>query len=346
MRVAVLFGGKSGEHTVSCISAASVLDNIHTEKYSILKIGITGEGEWYLTEATSAQIRSGEWETLSKKKAVLSPDTAHHGFLLWEEDGIKHLPVDVIFPVMHGDYCEDGCLQGLCELAGIPYVGCGVCASAVGMDKEVAKTVFSAAGIPVAKGISVEKKDAHTVAARIKEDFSYPVFIKPANAGSSLGASKVVSPEELGTALDEAFRYDTKVLVEEYIEAREIECAVLGNEDPQASVLGEIVPSASFYDYDAKYVDGTSELLIPAPLTEEESRQIREYAVRAFRAVGAKGLSRVDFFKDKKTGRVVINEINTLPGFTDISMYPKLWQATGVPYSDLIDRLIAFAVRT
>lgn len=346
MKVAVLFGGKSGEHTVSCISAASVLSAIRTEKYDILKIGITREGEWFLTEASLEEIRSGAWENLSNKKAILSPDTAHKGFLVWEEDGIKTLPVDVIFPVMHGDYCEDGCLQGLCELAGIPYVGCGVCASSVGMDKEMAKTVFAAVGIPVAKGITVEKKDRAIVKEKVQELFSYPVFIKPANAGSSLGASKVIAQEELEDALEEAFRYDSKVLIEEYIEAREIECAVLGNDAPEASVLGEIVPSADFYDYDAKYVDGTSKLLIPAPLSEEETRQIREYAVRAFQSVGAKGLSRVDFFKDKNTGRVVINEINTLPGFTDISMYPKLWQASGLSYSDLIDRLIAFAVRT
>lgn len=346
MKVAVLFGGKSGEHTVSCISAASVLSAIRAEKYDILKIGITRDGEWFLSEASLEEIQSGEWENLPKKKAVLSPDTAHHGFLVWEEDGIKTVPVDVIFPVMHGDFCEDGCLQGLCELAGIPYVGCGVCASSVGMDKEMAKTVFAAVGIPVAKGITVEKKDRAVAKEKVQDLFSYPVFIKPVNAGSSLGASKVTAEEELENALEEAFRYDSKVLIEEYIEAREIECAVLGNDAPEASVLGEIVPSADFYDYDAKYVDGTSKLLIPAPLSEEETKQIREYAVRAFRALGGCGLSRVDFFKDKNTGRVVINEINTLPGFTDISMYPKLWQASGLSYSDLIDRLIALAVRT
>ncbi len=343
MQVAILFGGKSGEHAVSCMSAASVLENIDTAKYSILKIGITKDGEWFQTEASAADIRSGAWEALPKKKAVLSPDTAHHGFLVWENDAVKIRPVDVIFPVMHGDFCEDGCLQGLCELAGIRYVGCGVCASAVGMDKEIAKEMFASAGIPVARGFVTEKKTAETVAARIAAEFAYPVFVKPANAGSSLGASKVTAETALATALAEAFRYDEKVLIEEYIDAREIECAVLGNEDPAASVLGEIVPSAAFYDYDAKYVDGTSQLLIPAPLSDDETEQIRAYAVQAFRAVGATGFSRVDFFKDKKTGRVVINEINTIPGFTDISMYPKLWQATGVPYAALIDRLIELA---
>lgn len=342
MRVAILFGGKSGEHEVSCMSAASVLENIHTEKYSILKIGITKEGEWFRTEAASAQIQSGEWVNLPKQKAVLSPDTAHRGFLVWEGDRVKALSVDVIFPVMHGDFCEDGCLQGLCELAGIRYVGCGVCASAVGMDKVIAKQMFAAAGIPTARGIVLEKP-AEDAAARIRAEFTYPVFVKPANAGSSLGASRVEAEEKLAAALEEAFRYDEKVLVEEYIDAREIECAVLGNRDPKASVLGEIVPSAAFYDYNDKYVCGTSRLLIPAPLSEEESEKIREYAVRAFKAVGAAGLSRVDFFKDRKTGRLVINEINTMPGFTNISMYPKLWRATGLPYADLIDRLIELA---
>ncbi len=343
MRVAILFGGKSGEHAVSCMSAASVLRNINTEKYDILKIGITKDGEWFQTEADASEIRSGAWESMPRKKAVLSPDTAHHGFLLWEGDAVQILPVDVIFPVMHGDFCEDGCLQGLCELAGIRYVGCGVCASAVGMDKEMAKAMFAAAGLPVAQGFVLEKQEKNDAAKKIRDAFSYPVFVKPANAGSSLGASKVTGEEDLPQALEEAFRYDEKILVEEYIDAREIECAVLGNENPAASVLGEIVPSADFYDYNDKYVDGTSRLLIPAPLSEAESETIREYAVRAFKAVGAAGFSRVDFFKDKKTGRVVINEINTIPGFTDISMYPKLWGKTGVLYSELIDRLIELA---
>lgn len=343
MRVAIVFGGKSGEHAVSCMSAASVLENMNTEKYEVLKIGITKEGEWFQTEAEAADIRSGVWETLPKKKAVLSPDTAHHGFLVWEGESVHIRPIDVLFPVMHGDYCEDGCFQGLCELAGIRYVGCGVCSSAVGMDKEIAKTVFAAAGLPVAGGFVLEENNAEAAGERICAEFAYPVFVKPANAGSSLGASKVSGEAELADALEEAFRYDTKVLIEEYIDAREIECAVLGNEEPKASVLGEIVPSAAFYDYDAKYISGTSKLLIPAPLSEEETEEIRTYAVRAFRAVGASGFSRVDFFKDRKTGRLVLNEINTIPGFTDISMYPKLWENTGVPYSTLIDRLIELA---
>ena len=343
MQIAVLFGGKSGEHAVSCMSAASVLENMDAEKYSVLKIGITRRGEWFHTEAAPSEIRSGAWETLPKTKAILSPDTSDHGFLLFTENGITKCPVDVIFPVMHGDYCEDGCLQGLCELAGIRYVGCGVLASAVGMDKELAKERFAAAGIPVAGGIVIEKKDMERAADLVRAALSYPVFVKPANAGSSLGAYKVSAEADLPEALSGAFSYDEKVLVEEFIEAREIECAILGTENPAASVLGEIVPEAEFYDYDAKYVDGTSRLLIPAPLSEEESNTIRDYAVRAFRAVGGSGFARVDFFKDKKTGRIVINEINTIPGFTSISMYPKLWGATGVPYPELIDRLIALA---
>lgn len=343
MQIAILFGGKSGEHDVSCLSAASVLENINAEKYSILKIGITRDGAWYKTDAVPEEIRSGRWEFLPKTRAILSPDASDHGFWIFNGEKPTLLPVDVIFPVMHGDYCEDGCLQGLCELAGIRYVGCGVCASAVGMDKEIAKEMFSRAGIPVAGGIAIQKKDVQKAATLVGEALTYPVFVKPANAGSSLGASKVADENMLAQAIKEAFRYDEKVLVEEYMDAREIECAVLGKETPVPSVLGEIVPEAEFYDYEAKYIDGTSRLLIPAPLSETESDRIRDYAVRAFKAIGAEGFSRVDFFMDKKTGRIVINEINTIPGFTEISMYPKLWKATGLAYSDLIDRLIELA---
>ena len=341
MQIAILFGGKSGEYAVSCISAASVLQNIHAEKYSILKIGITKNGEWFKTDASPEEIKSGAWETLPKEKAILSPDSKDHGFWVFGSGEPMLIPVDVIFPVMHGDYGEDGCIQGLCELAGIRYVGCGVCASAVGMDKEMAKTLFASVGLPVAKGISVEKGQEEDVLSLVRENLSYPVFVKPSGAGSSLGAYKVLCEEDLLSAIEGAYEHDDKVLIEEYIDAREIECAVLGNEDARASVLGEIVPEAEFYDYDAKYVDGTSKLLIPAPLSEEETAEIRALAVRAFHAIGAEGFSRVDFFKDKKTGRIVLNEINTIPGFTEISMYPKLWQATGISYGDLIDKLIS-----
>ncbi len=341
IQLAILFGGKSGEHDVSCISAASVLENIREENYSILKIGITKEGEWFKTEATPSEIRSGAWVDLPKVKAVLSPDTSHHGFLILEDGKTETHPVDVIFPVMHGDFCEDGCMQGLCELAGIRYVGCGVTASAVGMDKEYAKKLFAEAGIPVAAGFTVEKSDIPAIQKRIESEMTYPVFVKPVCAGSSLGAYKVENEAALTKALDGAFKIDDRVLIEEYIEAREIECAVLGNENAEASVLGEIIPEAEFYDYEAKYIDGTSKLLIPAPLEEAESDLIRSYAIRAFRAIGGEGFSRVDFFKDKKTGKIVINEINTIPGFTEISMYPKLWAATGVPYPELIDKLIS-----
>lgn len=343
MQLAILFGGKSGEYAVSCISAASVLENIHAEKYSILKIGITKDGEWFKTDASPEEIRSGAWETLPREKAILSPDALDHGFWIFGENGPSLFPVDVIFPVMHGDFGEDGCVQGLCELAGIRYVGCGVASSAVGMDKEMAKKLFSAAGLPVAKGIAIEKDEKDTVLSRTRASLSYPVFVKPSSAGSSLGAYKVMCEAELLSAVEGAFSHDDKVLIEEYIDAREIECAVLGNENAKASVLGEIVPEAEFYDYDAKYIDGTSKLLIPAPLSEEETAEIREMAVRAFHAIGGEGFSRVDFFKDKKTGRIVLNEINTIPGFTEISMYPKLWQASGLSYGDLIDRLISLA---
>lgn len=343
IQLAVLFGGKSGEHAVSCLSAASVLENIRAEQYSILKIGITADGRWFQTEATPEEIRTGAWEHLPKKKAILSPDTKDHGFLIFDGDTAKLHPIDVIFPVMHGDFCEDGCLQGLCELSGIRYVGCGVCASAIGMDKTYTKALLRGAGIPVVNGITLTKAELEDAKLRVRQEFTYPVFVKPVCAGSSLGACKVEKEDDLPGALEAALLVDDRVLVEEYIDAREIECAILGNAEAAASVLGEIVPMATFYDYDEKYKSGTAKLLIPAPLTEAETRQIQDYAKAAFHAIGARGFSRVDFFKDKKTGRIVLNEINTIPGFTSISMYPKLWVASGISYPELIDRLIALA---
>lgn len=335
----IIFGGKSGEHEVSCISAKSVLENISKDKYNIIKVGITKEGNWYKTDCTPEEIGSGKWTEMEKTKAVLSPDPSDHGLVT--ADGI--INVDVIFPVMHGDYCEDGCIQGLFEMSGIPYVGPGVLSSSVGMDKAATKLFADFEGLPQAQWLVLNPPYSDKMLKQIREKFSYPIFVKPCNAGSSLGASKVHNEAEFKAAFEEAAKIDSKILCEEYINAREVECAVLGNEDARASVLGEIIPSNEFYDYKAKYIDNKSGFAVPAALPEETTAAISDYAVRIFKALGCRGLSRVDFFVDKVTGKIYFNEINTLPGFTSISMYPKLWENTGVKYADLIDKLIEYA---
>ena len=340
MDLLILFGGKSGEHDVSCLSAQSVLNNITKEKYSIIKVGITKEGNWLKTDATPEEIASGKWLELENTPAILSPDPMHHGLLA---DG-KVINVDVIFPVMHGDFCEDGCIQGLFELSGIPYVGPGVLASSAGMDKSATKLFAESAGVPQADWVVLNAPYNNEMINIIENKFSYPVFIKPCNAGSSLGVSKVSSSKELEEAIKEAAKVDSKILCEEFIDGHEVECAVLGNSDPKASCVGEVISSNEFYDYNAKYIDNASIINIPATLPDETSENIRKYAVAVYRALGCKGLSRVDFFVHKKTGAIYFNEINTLPGFTKISMYPKLWDNDGISYSCLIDKLIEFAL--
>lgn len=341
--VLVLFGGKSGEHEISLISAAQVLPNIDSEKYNVIKIGITKGGQWYQTFASPEQIASGEWESLPKRRAFVPPDRGVGGVFVADGDSGETIPIDVAFPVMHGTYCEDGCIQGLFELAGIPYVGSGVLSSALCMDKGFLKIVLKDAGIPQAGWVVILKKDIETAHERVEEAFSYPVFVKPCNAGSSLGASAAYDREGLMKAVYNAAEYDTRILVEEYIPAREIECAVLGNDEPRASILGEIIPSNEFYDYNAKYVDNASVLKIPAPVSTEAEQKVREYAVLAYQKAGCKGFARVDFFVHKETGNIYLNEINTIPGFTQISMYPKLWDKNGIPYPELIDRLLTLA---
>ena len=335
----ILFGGKSGEYEVSEMSAASVLSNIDTDKYNIIKIGITKDGRWFKTDASPEQIKSGEWDSMPKQSAFLSPDTSHHGIFV--EGKLQN--VDVIFPVMHGDYCEDGCLQGLFELSGIPYVGPGVLASAAGMDKSATKLFAAASGVPQAKWYITSPAASEEEIEKIESEFSYPIFVKPCNAGSSLGISKAGNRAELEKAIAEAAKFDSKILCEEYIDGYEVECAVLGNEDTRASVVGQITPSNEFYDYSAKYIDNASGLTIPANIPEETAEKIREYAVTVFKALGCRGMSRVDFFVLRGSGEIKFNEINTLPGFTSISMYPKLWEKSGIPYSELIDKLIEYA---
>ena len=335
----ILFGGKSGEYEVSEMSAASVLSNIDTDKYNIIKIGITKDGRWFKTDASPEQIKSGEWDSMPKQSAFLSPDTSHHGIFV--EGKLQN--VDVIFPVMHGDYCEDGCIQGLFELSGIPYVGPGVLATAAGMDKSETKLFAAASGVPQAKWYITSPAASEEEIEKIESEFSYPIFVKPCNAGSSLGISKAGNRAELEKAIAEAAKFDSKILCEEYIDGYEVECAVLGNEDTRASVVGQITPSNEFYDYSAKYIDNASGLTIPANIPEETAEKIREYAVTVFKALGCRGMSRVDFFVLRGSGEIKFNEINTLPGFTSISMYPKLWEKSGIPYSELIDKLIEYA---
>ncbi len=342
--VAVLFGGQSSEHEISCLSAVTVIENINPDKYEILLIGITKEGEWLLT-GSMEDIRSGAWRE-GKVRAVVSPDAGHHGVLLLSEDGVRCKRVDVVFPVLHGLYGEDGTVQGLFELAQIPYVGCGVLASAVSMDKLHTKIIADSLGIRQARYEAVyreELPDMAAVTGRIEKAFSYPVFIKPCNAGSSKGVSKAEDRAMLEAGLREAALHDRKILVEETIDGREVECAVLGGREVKASGVGEILSAAEFYDYDAKYNNAESRTVLDPDLPAETVEEIRKDAVAIFKAVDGSGLSRVDFFVARDTGEVVFNEINTLPGFTAISMYPMLWEHRGISKPQLVEKLIQMA---
>ena len=360
IKVTVLFGGQSSEHEVSRISAQCVLENIDKERFDIQTIGITKKGEWLKFNGDISLIGSGEWEEHAKKnlleavsnKACL-PEKAQPSapscmdLISFQNDEGQDVSVDVVFPVLHGPNGEDGSVQGLLQLANVPYVGCDILSSAAGMDKEFSKLVFQNAGIPQADYIKVMRNEIEGSIAfiinQVTEKLGWPCFVKPANAGSSVGVSKVKKPEELENALLFAAQYDKKILIEEFMSGQEVECAVLGNDNPIASTVGEIVPCNEFYDYNAKYIDGKSDTIIPANLKPQIMEQVQDYAIRAFKALGCAGLSRVDFFVDKQTERVILNEINTMPGFTSISMYSKLWEASGIPYSELITRLIDLA---
>lgn len=341
----VIFGGESPEHDISQISVTSVLNNLNKDKYNIYTVGITRGGRWYLFTGDYSKIINGEWENDKNeiKRAIISPDSSQHGLIvLGDETELIH--IDVIFPVLHGEYGEDGTVQGLFELAHIPYVGMGVLSSANGMDKTYSKLVFDAAGIPQADWTVVTSGDDFEERAdEIEKKLGYPCFVKPARLGSSVGICKAHDRAELISALENAEKYDRRILVEEYIDGHEVECAVLGNSDAKAATVGEIRPAVEFYDFDAKYVSGSTELVIPAELPQETIEKIREYSLTAFHALDGQGLSRVDFFVKKSNGSVILNEINTMPGFTSISMYPKLWDAVGVGYEELLDTLIELA---
>ncbi|ROR25753.1 D-alanine-D-alanine ligase [Mobilisporobacter senegalensis] len=342
--VAVLFGGQSSEHEVSCVSATTIISNINKEHYDIIMVGITREGKWLKVNSIE-DITSGVWRN-SKITAILSPDTSQGGILFIEGNKVTVAKVDIVFPALHGLYGEDGTVQGLLELAKIPYVGCGVLASSISMDKLYTKIIVDALNIRQAKYVPVLKNEINhmdDVVKKVEETLTYPVFIKPSNAGSSQGVSKAHNRDELITGLKNAIIHDRKILVEETIIGREIECAVLGGSDPKASGIGEIVAAADFYDYDAKYNNAESKTIISPEVPEGVENKVRESAMRIFRAVDGYGLSRVDFFLEKDTNEVVFNEINTLPGFTSISMYPMLWEAKGIGKPQLIEKLLQLA---
>jgi len=346
LNVAVVFGGKSGEHEVSLMSATNVINAMDKDKYNIFMIGITRQGKWMAYRGDVSKIIDSSWE--KEAEELDREKTLDIMFYRFFKDGAGE-KIDVVFPVLHGPNGEDGTIQGLFEMLDIPYVGCGVAASALGMDKAFSKQLFRDAGLNVGEYTVILKrdieKDINSVVKLAEDKFKYPVFIKPANMGSSVGITKAHNRDELEAGLKEACKYDRKIIIEENINCREVECSVLGNNDPAASVLGEIIPSHEFYDYVAKYFDdGKSTLIIPAKFSESKTREIREAAIKAYKALDCCGMARVDFLVDKETEKVYINEINTIPGFTKISMYPKLWDAAGLSYGKLIDRLIELAI--
>jgi D-alanine-D-alanine ligase len=384
IRVGILFGGRSGEHEVSLLSAASVLNAIDKTKYDVVPVGITKDGRWLTAEhaerllkgqaAESASptpttsLRAGDPEATpgaavlaTGASVVVPPEPARRdsGLAPFQTDANlrrasdRAINVDVIFPVLHGTFGEDGTIQGLFELADIAYVGAGVLGSSAGMDKDVMKSLFRAAGLPIVKHVTVLRsqfeREPKKVQKLVESKLKYPVFVKPANLGSSVGISKAHDRKELGRAIAEAAKFDRKIVIEAGVggkknKAREIEVAVLGNDDPKASIAGEIVPWKEFYDYDAKYLSEGSEAVIPAKITKSEMKTVQKLAIAAFQAVDCTGLARVDFLMDPKSRKIFVNEINTMPGFTAISMYPKMWAASGVAYPELIDRLIQFGI--
>ena len=345
--MSVLFGGMSPEHAVSLRSAESVLNNMDTEKYNIFPVGITQNGDWFLYGSTDySKLPTGEWVNCPKnRRATISPIRGQ-GLLIFEDDCVMRELIEIVFPVLHGENGEDGTVQGLLQLAGIPYVGPHVAASAVSMDKTLTKLVADNAGVTQAAWQLVRDGEINNhmqqVILRLENRFQYPMFVKPAGTGSSVGVSKAADRESLTRALTHAVQFDSKILVEEFIDGREIEVAVMGNESPVASICGEIDSGAEFYDYDAKYVTDTSVAYIPARIPAEVEEHVREQAVKIYSAIGCQGLSRVDFFVTADN-RVVFNEINTIPGFTSISMYPKLFAASGIPYNEIIDNLLQLA---
>ena len=357
IRVGLIFGGKSGEHEVSLASAQSVANALDKDKYDTILIGVTKEGRWLtggnplkqLIRQTSSPLLRANNGTGNNHAESNSKDMIMRSATVISTENVLNSSVDVVFPLIHGPYGEDGTIQGLFELADIPYVGAGVAASAIGMDKALMKSIFKSAGLPVCDHLVVMRREwqelPEETIRRIEGNLGYPCFVKPANLGSSLGVTKAHNWDELTQALTTAAFYDRKLLVERAVTGREVECSVLGNDEPKASAVGEIVPAREFYDYLAKYADESgTKLIIPADITTDQERTVQDLAVRAFKAIDASGMARVDFFIEAQGGTVLLNEINTIPGFTNVSMYPKLWEASGIPYPRLIDRLVELAL--
>jgi D-alanine-D-alanine ligase len=348
IRVGVIFGGRSGEHEVSLVSATSVMSALDREKYDVVPIGITPEGRWISSSQALGMLKE-KAPLDGEPEKFLIPEPNRQGLVSAEGNGTLPVPLDVVFPLVHGTYGEDGTLQGLLELANIPYVGAGVLASSVGMDKIIQKMIFREAGLPLVRYTwcysAVCRENPRKVARMVEKDLRYPVFVKPANTGSSVGISKVHARGELADALLLAAEFDRKVIIEQGVpRAREIECSVLGNDAPEASVPGEVIPSNEFYDYNAKYVDGKSASVIPARIPASVARAVRQLALRAYTAIDCAGMARVDFFVTRGKPKVYLNEVNTIHGFTAISMYPKMWEAAGLSFPALLDRLITLAM--
>lgn len=347
LTLGILFGGASSEHDISCISAKSILENIDKEKYNIVMLGITKQGEWFLFDDDVTMLPNDKWlKSKSLKKAYITPDSKIHGIVTEDAEQIR---LDAVFPVLHGKNGEDGTVQGLLQLAQIPFVGCDATSSGSCMDKAVTNAVADAFGIEQAKWCAFTKyeygKDSRKCLDLAINKLGFPIFVKPANAGSSVGITKAHNEEELILGIEKAFKEDKKVVLEEFIEGQEVEVAVLGNEEPVAAEVGQIVAAAEFYDFDAKYNNPASELHIPALLSEEKRNEVRQEALRAYKALSCEGMSRCDFFVTKDDQKVLLNEINTIPGQTSISMYPKLFEAVGVGYTELIDKLIDLAIK-
>ena len=345
LRIGILFGGRSGEHEVSLASAGSVIRGLDPDKYEAVPIGITKEGHWLVGTAAQKMLP----EVLKGgQRVMMTADPTDAALIPLDRGSGGGQRIDVVFPVMHGTYGEDGTIQGLLDLAGLPFVGAGVLGSAIGMDKDVSKRLLQIAKIPVVPWIVVRRadweRDRKEVQKVVEKKFKYPVFVKPATLGSSVGMTKVHSREELAPALNLAAEFALKILVEKCIVGREIEVSVLGNHDPKASIPGEVVPHREFYDYTAKYLEEGSQILIPAKLKSAQVKTIQKYAIEAFRALELSGMARVDFFLERAAGKIYLNEVNTIPGFTSISMYPKMWEASGIPFRELIDKLIELAL--
>lgn len=352
MRVALLCGGRSGEHEISVLSARSVFKALLESGFDIALVGITREGHWVFMPQPETFFSRGYCEVTRDlgSSCYILPDPQRPGIWVNGDQNGKRIDIDVVFPVLHGLFGEDGTIQGLLDLSGIPYVGPGTLASAVCMDKDTAKMVLANHGVPCVPSVTIERwmweKQRDTVLRDLASQISYPVFVKPSASGSSLGVYKVKSSDSLPKAIDNAFVYDLKVLIEPSQEGLlEIECSVLGNEEPIASIPGQILPSREFYDYEAKYMDEGTKLIIPAPLDHGLTEKVRHLAVKAFRATGCTGLARIDFFVNPNTGKVYVNELNTMPGFTDVSMYPKLWEASGMCYLELVKSLVGLALK-